>query len=305
MKVFVTGATGFIGSHISRCLLRNGHDVLALVTPNNKLWRIKDILNRMDILPGTLQDISDFQEKLSTWRPDACIHLAWFTQPGKYLNSIDNLSSLQGSINLLQALISCGSRQFIGVGTCAEYEMKSEKLAETDNTGPQTLYAASKLSVKLIGEQIASQTQLCFAWGRVFYLYGKHEDARRIIPSSILSIQKEEKFSATSGGQIRDYLNVKDVANAFVTILEQNASGVYNICSAEPVTIRFILDMIGKLTGQPELIKYGALPYRKWEPMFICGDNQKLVKLGWKPKIKLQEGLMDMITWMRNKNTSL
>src|SRR6185295_7999217 len=107
--------------------------------------------------------------------------------------------SLQGSLELLQILSECNCEQFVGAGSCAEYEMKSEILSETDKTKPETLYAASKLSFQVLGEQIAAQSDFRFAWGRIFYLYGPQEDPRRIVPSAILKLQKGERFSASPG----------------------------------------------------------------------------------------------------------
>jgi UDP-glucuronate decarboxylase len=301
MKIFVTGASGFIGSHLTRALINAGHEVLALAIPDDNLWRMQDILPRFEILCGTVQDISTIQSQLRTWRPQSCIHLAWYAEPGKYLNSRENLGSLQNSLSLLQILSECGCGQFIGAGTCAEYEIKTEMLVENDKTKPETLYAASKLSFQIIGEQIAKQFGLQFAWGRIFYLYGPQEDARRLVPSAILKLQKGEMFSATPGEQKRDYLHVTDVANAFLALAEHQATGIYNICSAEAITTKSLLNMIGDLMGRPELLAHGALPYREWEPMYICGDNNKLRDFGWQPQIELQEGLEDTITWWQNQ----
>jgi UDP-glucuronate decarboxylase len=297
VKVFITGASGFIGSHLTRALLAAGHDVLILSRPHDNPWRIKDIIHQISIVSGTMQEIQNIEQQLCSWQPQACVHLAWYTEPGKYLNSKENLVSLQDSLSLLQILSNCGCQQFVGAGTCAEYEMKSELLLETDRTKPETLYAASKSSFQVIGEQEAAQMGLRFAWGRIFYLYGSYEDVRRLIPSTILSLQKGQYFSASPGEQIRDYLHVTDVANAFLTLVEQQAAGIYNICSAEPVTIRFILETISGLMGQPELIKHGALPYREWEPMFICGNNDRLKTIGWNARVELRLGLKDTINW--------
>lgn len=297
MKALVTGASGFIGSHVTRALINAGHDVLAWTAFGNNLWRMQDILPKIKVLRGTLQDTSSIQEQLRAWRPQACIHLAWYAEHGKYLNSRENLSSLQISLNLLQALSECDCEYFIGAGTCAEYEMKSEMLLETDKTKPETLYAASKLCFQMIGEQIAAQTGLRFAWGRIFYLYGSQEDSRRLVPSAILKLQKGEVFSASPGEQVRDYLHVTDVANAFLALVEQKAMGTYNICSAKPITTKSLLDMIGDLIGRPELLAHGTLPYREWEPMFICGNNDRLKATGWTPHIDLRSGLHDTINW--------
>jgi nucleoside-diphosphate-sugar epimerase len=299
MKALVTGASGFIGSHVTRALINAGHDVLALTTPDDNLWRIRDILPHFEIVRGTLENISSIRQQLRTWRPQACIHLAWYAEPGKYLSSRENLVSLQGSLELLQILSECNCEQFVGAGSCAEYEMKSEILSETDKTKPETLYAASKLSFQVLGEQIAAQSDLRFAWGRIFYLYGPQEDPRRIVPSAILKLQKGERFSASPGDQIRDYLHVSDVATALLALMEEETTGVQNICSGEPITIRDLLDLIGELTGRQELLAHGALPFREWEPMFICGNNDRLKATGWRPTIDLRSGLNDTIQWWK------
>ena len=297
MKVFITGASGFIGSHVTRALIDAGHTVIALVAPGDNLWRIKDTLPHFEILQGRLQDTSHIKKHLRTWKPETCIHLAWYAEPGAYLNSMENLVSLLGSLNLLQVLSECGCKQFVGAGTCAEYKMKSEMLVETDKTEPETLYAASKLSFQMIGEQISVQSGMLFAWGRIFYPYGPQEDARRLIPSAILKLLKNEVFLASPGEQMRDYLHVADVANAFLALVEKQATGIFNICPAKPIAVKGLLNMIGELMGKTDLLAHGALPYREWEPMFISGNNNKLKALGWNPRIDLRPGLHDTIKW--------
>ncbi len=215
MRILITGASGFIGSHLTRALVEAGHDALVLAAPQDNLWRINDLLNRLDILRATLSDSTKINKRLHQWQPQACIHLAWYAEPGKYLASRENLKSLKWSLKLLQILAESNSQQFIGAGTCAEYKMKSEKLSEADQTEPATLYAASKLSFQLIGQQLAAQSGMQFAWGQIFYLYGPKEDARRIVPSAILKLEKGEPFPASPAEQVRDYLHVEDVARAF------------------------------------------------------------------------------------------
>lgn len=297
MKVFVTGASGFIGSHVVRALINAGHTVLALTTASDNLWRLKDIRSHFEILQGRLEDSVNMKTLLSAWKPEVCIHLAWYAEPGKYLNSPENLNSLQGSLSLLQILSECGCKQFIGAGTCAEYKMKSEILAETDDTDPETLYAASKLSFQMLAKQICTKTDILFTWGRIFYPYGLQEDARRLIPSVILKLLKNEVFLASPGEQLRDYIHVTDVASAFLKLAEKQETGVFNICSSQPVTIKNLLEVIGDLMGKDNLLAYGALPYRDWEPMHIAGNNKKLKAIDWKPSVDLRSGLHDTIKW--------
>lgn len=303
MKAFITGISGFIGSRVAKAMVDSGYDVLGLVMPGDDLWRLGDISSKVKFIKGHLNDVSGIRDDLQSWRPQVCIHLAWYAEPGKYLNSKENLVSLQGSIDILQVLFECGCDHFIGAGTCAEYEMKSTPLSEGDSTMPETLYAATKLSLNLIGQQIAFQYGGLFSWGRIFYLYGPFEDSRRLIPAAIKAFHQKKEFPTTAGMQVRDYLHVDDVAGAFLRIAEASAPGTYNISSGVPVKIRDVLERLAEISdGKPEQLKFGDVPYPSWNPMYICGQNQRLRNLGWMPKYDLVSGLEQTFNWWHDKN---
>lgn len=297
MRVFLTGASGFIGAHVMRLLLDRGHSVTALVMPGDPLWRLQDVAGRFAIVEGLLSDVEILRQTLAEFQPEACIHLAWYAEPGKYLHSPENIPSLTASLVLLNELIQVGCRQVVMAGTCAEYDTDYGYLREDTSTRPVTIYAAAKLSCCLLGQQIAAQAKINFAWGRIFYPYGPQEDERRVVPAVIRALQKGKPFPATSGEQVRDYIHVEDVAAAFCALAEKQVNGVLNISSGVPVTIRQLLETIGNLMGRADLIQFGAQLYRAWEPPFICGDNRRLRELGWNPAYGLTQGLEQTIRW--------
>jgi nucleoside-diphosphate-sugar epimerase len=300
MRIFVTGASGFIGSRVVRCLLSQGHPVAALVQPGDPMARLQDLAHKLFPITGDLAAFGAEQiAQLSQWRPEACIHLAWYAEPGQYLYSRLNLACLAGGLRLIDGLIASGCRHLVAAGTCAEYALSTEPLVETGPTMPETLYAASKLSLCTVGQQLADRGEIGFGWGRIFYLYGPGEDARRMIPALASSLLNNQPFAASSGDQVRDYLHVDDVANAFITLALCGANGVYNIASAAPVTVREIMQTVGQVLGREELIRFGAVPRRDWEPPFIAGDNQRLRSLGWKPGCSLAEGLRSTVEYWR------
>ena len=151
----------------------------------------------------------------------------------------------------------------------------------------------------LIGQQLVAKGDARFAWGRIFYPYGPGEDPRRAIPALIQKLLKGETFDATAGDQIRDYLHVDDIASAFVQLLESKAHGVFNISSAAPLPMKKIFQTVADAMGKPRAIRFGAVPYRGWEPPRICGDNAKLRALGWAPRFDLEAGMRDAIAWWR------
>ncbi len=295
MKVFVTGASGFIGAHVTRTLLSRNHSVVVLAMPNDPMARLQGLRDNINTIHGTLEDTSLLEKSIESFQPDACIHLAWYTEPGKYLHNEKNIQSLTSSLSLFETLFKSGCRQIVAAGTCFEYDTDFGYLHENTPARPASLYAAAKLSCSLLGSQLAAQAGVHFAWGRIFYPYGPQEDQRRLVPAAISALKQGVSFPASFGDQIRDYIHVADVASAFCTLIEKQAAGIFNISSGVPVTIRHLLEMIGQLINRNDLIQLGALPYRNWEPPFICGDNTRLRTLGWNPCYSLKEGLLETI----------
>ncbi len=297
MKILVTGGDGFLGAPIVRALLAQGHHPATLVLPHVPLRRIGGL--PVEVLEAGLADTDRLRGVLNDWRPDACIHLAWYAEPGKYLTSPHNVALLHASLGLMQILAEAGCRHIITAGTCAEYDAERGWLKEDGPTRPETLYAAAKLSLCVSGEQLAHSLGMTFAHARIFYPYGPGEDPRRMVPALIRALLAGKPFEASTGEQVRDYIHVDDTACAFVTLLMQGASGIYNIGSGEPVAVRRLMETIESVIGQRGLIQFGALPPREWEPRFLCADTQKLRALGWKPHHTLRGGLASTADWWR------
>jgi nucleoside-diphosphate-sugar epimerase len=110
-----------------------------------------------------------------------------------------------------------------------------------------------------------------------------------------MALKQGVPFPASPGAQVRDYIHVADVATAFCTLMEKQADGIFNISTGSPVSIRQLLETLGLLMNRLDLIQFGALPYRNWEPPLICGDSTRLKSLGWKPSYSLTDGLSDTI----------
>lgn len=304
-KILLTGAAGFIGSHVARVLLDAGCEVAVVVRPRNPLTRLRDVRERLTVFACDLSDPAALRPALSTWRPDACIHLAWYAEPGKYLTSANNIPALLAGLALLQELILSGCGQVVMAGTCAEYDTDLGFLREDGPTRPETIYAAAKLSLNLIGSRLAAAAGVNFAWARLFYLYGPSEDERRLVPALINALERGVIFPATKGEQVRDYLHVEDVASALWNIAERRLNGIVNVSSGVPVTLRQVMETVGEITGRADLIQFGALPYRDWEPAFICGDSRRLrVETGWTPQYpKLRMGMEQTVGWWRTQRT--
>jgi nucleoside-diphosphate-sugar epimerase len=300
MTVLVTGATGFVGSEVVRHLVAAGEDVAVITLPGSSLHRLDGVVDRLRVLEGDLADGAGIARLLDGCRPDACIHAAWYAEPGKYLSSSHNLDSLRSSLDLLENLARAGCTHVVGVGTCFEYEMQTGPLTEDSPTRPSTLYAAAKLAFNLVAAQRAAQLGMGFAWARLFYLYGPNEDERRMVPAAIKALMSGREFFAVSGDQVRDYLHVADVASGLCALSRKSLGGAFNVCSSRPVTVGDLLGTLVDLLGRPELIRLGAMANRDWDPAYVCGDNQRLrTEANWAPEYALRDGLAQTISWWK------
>jgi len=254
------------------------------------------ITDRLTVIDGELGAAGTWREALADWRPDACIHTAWYAEPGKYLDSDLNLAGLRFSLELLELLARAGCKHLVMTGTCFEYDMGVQPLREDSPTSPFTLYAACKLAFKLVAEQRAAQLEMGFAWARLFYLYGPREDERRLVPAAIKALREGDKFPTTSGRQIRDYLHIADVASGLCALSAARAVGTFNVCSSAPATIAELVETIGRLLDRRDLIRLGAYPDRQWDPPEVVGDNSKLrAATGWAPRYGIKDGLAQTI----------
>lgn len=300
MKLLLTGATGFIGSHVARRMVTDGCEVYALIRPGSNTWRINDIIRSLNVVSCDLFAIQELDKCLEKIRPDLCVHLAWYAEPGKYLNSLENLRLLCASLQFATRLVNLGCRRFIGAGSCAEYEPAPDCLSESSPTLSRSLYGASKLGLYLTLEQLSNVTNMEFSWVRFFYLYGPFEDERRLVPSIVGLLLRNQEANVTKGEQIRDFLHVEDVAAAVWAIAQTNLQGPVNVGSGRPIAVRNIVTKIGDILNRPELIKFGALPYGESDPMFVCANNARLLgNTTWTPRYSLDEGLCQAVDWWK------
>ena len=293
MKVLLTGATGFIGSHVARELVREGHEVHALVQPEIDRGRITDIESSLRFIQD---DLLDPAFTLPSSPFDLCIHLAWYVEPGKYLHAPQNKNWVQASLRLARALKDAGCRRFIAAGTCFEYATSDPPQRESTPTEPSTPYVQSKLELF----HALPSVGIDFAWVRFFYLYGPDEDPRRLMPVVINLLRRGQEAKLVTGDRIRDYLHIEDVASAVCAVAQSKLTGAVNIGSGVPVTVRDIALKIGELLDGVDLIKLGALPYAANEPLHLLADNTKLREgTGWKPRYDLESGLRQTIDWWK------
>jgi nucleoside-diphosphate-sugar epimerase len=248
-----------------------------------------------------LNDVNQMSERIADIQPTHLLHFAWYTIPGRYCTSLENLSWVRMSLALLEKFASNGGRRMVIAGTCAEYDWKYGYCSEhVTPLMPETLYGTCKHSLQIMTSVFSEQVGLSQAWGRIFFLYGPREHPNRLISSVIRALLLDQPARCTHGNQIRDYLYVEDVGDAFVTLLESGVEGPVNIASGHPIALREIIHKIAKKLDREDLVQLGALTTPPNEvPLLIANVDRIFNEVGWKPKWDLDHGLDETINWWK------
>ncbi|HEX8180175.1 MAG TPA: NAD(P)-dependent oxidoreductase [Pyrinomonadaceae bacterium] len=297
-RVLVTGATGFIGRYALPALLARGYEVHAVArraqadaAAGDVRWHAADLL-----------DQAQATRLLAEVTPTHLLHLAWYAVPGKYWTATENLAWVCASLNLLTAFAAHGGRRVVLAGTCAEYDWTGDGLCDEARTPlrPATLYGTCKDALRQMLEAYARQSGLSAAWGRIFFLYGPHEYPQRLVAAVIRGLLRRERVPCSQGTQVRDFLYVQDVAEAFVALLESDVSGAVNIAAGAGTTLREVIKRIADQLDGHELVQLGALPMASGEPPRLVATVARLRdEVGWQPRFALDDGLAETIAWWR------
>jgi nucleoside-diphosphate-sugar epimerase len=188
-------------------------------------------------------------------------------------------------------------RIFVYSGSCAEYStaVAPNRITEDHATRPVDLYGAAKASTTIWASALAHALKIPFVTLRLFHIFGPGEEPSRLIPYLAQCLRDKTVARLTGGEQVRDFLYIDDVVSALLSAARNPLQpySVYNVCSAEPVSVRSAAEMLACIMGASlENLHFGALPYRSNEEMWIVGDNQRFVRAtAWSRTLSLEDGL--------------
>ncbi|SOC83646.1 dTDP-6-deoxy-L-talose 4-dehydrogenase (NAD+) [Ensifer adhaerens] len=270
-RVFLTGASGFVGRQILKHLLATGHEVTAAVRPGSMLRAGISTTNVNVVLTRDL-----FAEREDWWTRaltghDTLIHAAWYVDPKTYQRSRYNFICTVGSIVMARAAARAGVGHVIGLGTCMEYRLPSTRIQPDAPLGPSTNYAAAKLATYFALQRHTALAGQRFTWCRLFYLHGEGEQAGRLAPYIRDSLARGEHARLSAGTQLRDYLDVADAGRMIAAIADTGQDGVVNICSGRPITIRLLAERIADTFGRRDLLIFSSDPIPPHDPAAVVG----------------------------------
>ncbi len=283
--ILVTGATGFLGSHLVKGLLKQGHKIIILKRSFSNTWRLKEILPHLiSYNLDTIDLTQPFQDISSI---DAIIHTATCYGRNKenvsYLAQTNTLFPLQ----LLETAIQYNIPTFINTDTVLDKFLNP--------------YALSKKHLREWGQYFANLEKIRFVNIKLEHMYGGDDDDSKFTSYVIKSCLKNvEKLDLTAGEQKRDFIYIDDVVSAYIILLAQaNQQSAYfqdyELGSGQAISIRELVEMIHKMTQSRTKLNFGVMPYRPQEVMHSQADISQLTSLGWQLHSSLEQGLSSTI----------
>lgn len=274
MKVFVTGASGFIGGYLVRQLLSDGHELLCLKRATSDLSALGDCAEEVR---WTDTD-GDWEEAFRGFRPEAVFNLAWDgVSSGDrviWQKQVRNIEFQQGILNICA---ECGVRKFIGIGSQSEYGDFEGVIDENYPTNPKTAYAAAKVACLDLLKCFCEIHHIEWYWFREFPLFGPYESDRWLIPSLIKAMCTSKEMDLTPGEQRLPYLYVGECAKALVSPLKTgDQSGIYNVCADNPQPLKSLVTKIKDQVNPDFQLNFGALDYRFGQSMLMGSSTAKL-----------------------------
>lgn len=301
-RVLITGANGFIGSHLVQRLVKDESLEVAVLIRSKKNFLVKEL--NINILMADLLDFSTLKRAVNEFQPQIVYHLAGVRTLGRSWEDIRKAyqTNLMGTMNLLHSLEGLDVKAIVLLGSAAEYGKGPAPFKEGQVLQPASAYGASKAAATSLGILCHQYFDLPIVIFRPTVVYGPGQGENFFFSQLCRSILSQRPFYMSPGEQYRDFIYISDVIESLSLVLcNPNAIGeVFNIGSGVSYPLRYIAKIACKYLGEKNLLQIGAKPYIPEEQFAYVVDihlAQQVLK--WQPKVSLEQGIASTIEWYK------
>lgn len=280
MRIFLTGASGFIGRHLLSLL--GNHEVMCLSRmPSPGL----SALPHVKVIQADLGQMATWASDMERFSPQCCVHLAWEGLPD-YSDELCQ-RNLDTSLALIELLASCRAGRLVVSGSCWEYGAAAGAVAENSLPVNCGLFAATKHKLNMALESVARENGMAYRWARIFFAYGPGQRTTSLIPQCWAAFKAGRAPELRQPAVAQDFVHVDDVARGLLAMVECDMeSGAYNLGSGTPTAVGAVANIIAQHFGVAPVYAGAGFDAGFW------ADTYKMAAAtGWRARISLDDGI--------------
>lgn len=295
--ILVTGASGFVGSHITRKLVELGTNVHILMRPTSNLWRLKNISSKVTFHHGDLADRATLEQIFTKVKPRGIFHfgvasvVSGLGAPNETMIS----TNVSGTVNLIDVASSYPYDFFVAMGSFLEYGFKDHPIKENEICEPGELYGITKLLGTLYGQALERSASKPMLTLRLFTPYGPWNEKERLTHKIIASALAGKEIALTHKTVSRDFVFIDDIVDLVLeaaTKAGEYKGEIFNLGSGVRTTIGEVVSYILKKTGSKSEVKWGTFRTVSYDSDAWQADMAKTFShFSWRPKIFPEQGL--------------
>ena len=272
--ILITGANGYIGSHVANLAHRKGYKVIACDFSNSNLNSDIEFKN-INILDCAKDE--NLYKKIG--KPTHLIHFAW--KDGFNHNATSHIDNLAAHFDFIKNMIDKGIESISVMGTMHEIGYVEGIIRENTPCNPLNLYGIAKNALRQAVMLYNKDKQTSLKWLRAYYIYGDDEKNHSVF-TKIIQAEREEKkeFPFTDGVNFYDFIHIEELSKQILCATMQNKTeGIINVCSGNPVSLKDKVEQYLKEHNFKIKLKYGVFPKRQYDSPIVYGDNTKIKEI--------------------------